>query len=511
MEVSQKPKRRIGSFNDIDGWIILLIVVIIIVIIISCIALAYSVQAKNEISSGHAPALGSLGSIYGSQTANPSNTSSVSSGTGLLTVPLGADSVTPQTKADVQGLVDNFYYADGGVYRQYNDLAQTPAQLLAAILIENDSESQISTAVGTFRGLSNPAVEKYAAVILNQQLNYCNFTNTPVSSVDLRNISPDVSNQGGYGSCYAFAVRGAMGVNYGYQIAANNLSDNPSATVSGLLLSAAFIEFLYKRESIKFGSQYSVIAQGGSPSMASTHIAIHGCPLEIAYSYPTLVLDPSFLAATGAGPNAIADLINRYAQDPTKSSEVWDFIQKTFLVPDAYVFSQADHNINYPLPFVQIPAMFPDENMITNCINTSYTQQQRVKLYQQILSLNLAISFGIPLFDNWTSTVTTLIPLPTSTSKLVGGHALVIVGYGDSNYPNTFTIRNSWGTSSGGKKIGDDGYFHLPYDYIGYLINNSPGYLSMFSTLFCKSWAQYTPASKYFTGQLSCAGQQQSL
>ena len=49
--------------------------------------------------------------------------------------------------------------------------------------------------------------------------------------------------------------------------------------------------------------------------------------------------------------------------------------------------------------------------------------------------------------------------LPTSSDFVVGGHAVLAVGYDESE--RRFTLRNSWGES-----WGDRGYFTLPYEYL---------------------------------------------
>jgi C1A family cysteine protease len=58
------------------------------------------------------------------------------------------------------------------------------------------------------------------------------------------------------------------------------------------------------------------------------------------------------------------------------------------------------------------------------------------------------------------------IPFPVPGEKIVGGHAIVVVGYDDTVQcknasKGAFLIRNSWGTS-----WGQHGYGYLPYDYV---------------------------------------------
>jgi C1A family cysteine protease len=59
-----------------------------------------------------------------------------------------------------------------------------------------------------------------------------------------------------------------------------------------------------------------------------------------------------------------------------------------------------------------------------------------------------------------------MIPFPTSGEKVIGGHAIVVVGYDDgvqckNASKGALLIRNSWGTT-----WGQQGYGYLPYDYV---------------------------------------------
>jgi C1A family cysteine protease len=52
----------------------------------------------------------------------------------------------------------------------------------------------------------------------------------------------------------------------------------------------------------------------------------------------------------------------------------------------------------------------------------------------------------------------TVLPMPSGTDSVAGGHAVLGVGYDDSK--QLFTIRNSWGSN-----VQDHGYFYMPYAY----------------------------------------------
>jgi len=89
------------------------------------------------------------------------------------------------------------------------------------------------------------------------------------------------------------------------------------------------------------------------------------------------------------------------------------------------------------------------------------------------LAGGLPSMFGFTVYSSYTQANTTgKIPYPTTGEKIIGGHAVVAVGYDDSvKIKNTFTgatetkgallIRNSWGTGSG-----SNGYGWLPYEYV---------------------------------------------
>jgi len=70
--------------------------------------------------------------------------------------------------------------------------------------------------------------------------------------------------------------------------------------------------------------------------------------------------------------------------------------------------------------------------------------------------------FGFSVYESFESPAvakTGIMVMPGRDESLLGGHAVIAVGYDDSK--RWFIIRNSWGEG-----WGDKGYFYMPYDYI---------------------------------------------
>jgi C1A family cysteine protease len=92
----------------------------------------------------------------------------------------------------------------------------------------------------------------------------------------------------------------------------------------------------------------------------------------------------------------------------------------------------------------------------------AYYRVQTLTDMKTCLSLAFPFVFGITVYSNFESahaTATGIIPIPAKHEQVLGGHALLCVGYNDTK--QQFVFRNSWGTS-----WGDKGYGYIPYAYL---------------------------------------------
>jgi C1A family cysteine protease len=70
--------------------------------------------------------------------------------------------------------------------------------------------------------------------------------------------------------------------------------------------------------------------------------------------------------------------------------------------------------------------------------------------------------FGFTVYASFESpqvAKTGVVPMPSSSEQVLGGHAVMAVGYDDAS--QRFIVRNSWG-----KGWGQAGYFTMPYAYV---------------------------------------------
>ena len=88
--------------------------------------------------------------------------------------------------------------------------------------------------------------------------------------------------------------------------------------------------------------------------------------------------------------------------------------------------------------------------------------EQSIEQLKAALIQGFPVVFGFTVYESFESddvAKTGLMPMPKDGEKILGGHAVAVVGFDDSK--KLFTIRNSWGSG-----WGDKGYFFMPYEFI---------------------------------------------
>ncbi len=112
--------------------------------------------------------------------------------------------------------------------------------------------------------------------------------------------------------------------------------------------------------------------------------------------------------------------------------------------------------------FAQKPPAACYKDAKKNQIKTYSRLVNNLSQLQSCLGEGFPFVFGFTVFESFmTAEVakTGKMPMPKPAEKVMGGHAVMGVGYDDKK--SAFIIRNSWGTG-----WGDKGYFYMPYAYI---------------------------------------------
>ena len=108
----------------------------------------------------------------------------------------------------------------------------------------------------------------------------------------------------------------------------------------------------------------------------------------------------------------------------------------------------------------------PDEKCYTEALNHKTilynALDQNLDQLKACLISGFPVAFGFVVYQSFESDYvkqTGQVPMPEPGEKVLGGHAVALVGFDDKN--KEFIVRNSWGSD-----WGDRGYFYMPYDYV---------------------------------------------
>jgi C1A family cysteine protease len=111
-------------------------------------------------------------------------------------------------------------------------------------------------------------------------------------------------------------------------------------------------------------------------------------------------------------------------------------------------------------------AVKPNKGVYADGIKHKVTSYQSVdntnlQAMQAVLAAGYPVVGGFTVYDSFESDAvarTGIVPMPAKTEQVLGGHAILVVGYDNSK--NWFIVRNSWGAGWGAA-----GYFYMPYAY----------------------------------------------
>jgi len=92
---------------------------------------------------------------------------------------------------------------------------------------------------------------------------------------------------------------------------------------------------------------------------------------------------------------------------------------------------------------------------------------------RQEISNGFPVAVSVPVYESWANNPAAkalgIIPMPLPRSRLIGGHAMCIVGYqSDDDFPGggAFIVRNSWGMGWAPLSPVQPGYGLIPFTYV---------------------------------------------
>ena len=99
------------------------------------------------------------------------------------------------------------------------------------------------------------------------------------------------------------------------------------------------------------------------------------------------------------------------------------------------------------------------------CRATEYSRLMSRADFRNCLAQGHPFCVGITVYSSFESDEvarTGIVPMPSQTDQLMGGHAVCVIGYNTDFHGRTYyEVRNSWGAD-----WGDQGHFWLPAEYL---------------------------------------------
>jgi C1A family cysteine protease len=161
-------------------------------------------------------------------------------------------------------------------------------------------------------------------------------------------------------------------------------------------------------------------------------------PARLFIYYNERAMEGTIASDSGA---QIRDGIKSVAQQGVCPETMWPYVPAQFQTqPPQPCYDEAlKHKV------ILYQRLVPTLNQLKGCVASGYP-----------------FVFGFTVYDSFESSAVAAsghAPMPASGEAVIGGHAVMGVGYDDSQ--QWFIVRNSWGTT-----WGLNGYFTLPYAYV---------------------------------------------
>jgi C1A family cysteine protease len=161
-------------------------------------------------------------------------------------------------------------------------------------------------------------------------------------------------------------------------------------------------------------------------------------PSRLFIYYNERVIEGTIDEDSGA---MIRDGIKSVAKQGAPHESLWQYVIAKFATkPPAKAYSDAAKH-----PAVLYQRVIQDLTQLKGCLASGYPFVFGFSVYES--------------FESDTVAANGKVPMPQPDEKLLGGHAVLAVGYDDA--AGTFLVRNSWGP-----KWGMSGYFTMPYQYL---------------------------------------------
>lgn len=177
-------------------------------------------------------------------------------------------------------------------------------------------------------------------------------------------------------------------------------------------------------------SEYLMIKSGKKPYV----------PSRLFIYYNERVLEETVLEDSGA---SIADSMRVVTTNGCPNEAIWWYnVVKYAIKPNQKVYI----------------------NGLTHLVSDYYQVNQDLNSLRSILALGYPIAIGFTVYESFEYDVVTLtgvMPMPKPDEEVLGGHAVLVVGYDDEK--RMFIVRNSWSKDWGGPM---EGYFLMPYDFL---------------------------------------------